>query len=114
MDEPRELTRAAERLIAEHVDSVGALDLLLLLHGGRDRPWGVDEICRTLRCPESWVESQLAQLILLGLLSETGVGHYVYQRDRRLGPAVDEIAHVWRRDRASVTRRIFARPPFAP
>ena len=31
------LTRSAEQLIGRHVDSVGALDLLLLVHERRDR-----------------------------------------------------------------------------
>jgi hypothetical protein len=114
VDEPRELTRAAERLLAEHVDSVGALDLLLLLHGGRDRSWSADELCQSVRCPESWIEGQLVQLIALELLAEVEYGRYEYRRGRRFGPAVDEIAHACRRDRAAVTRRIFARSPFAP
>lgn len=114
MGEPVHLTRAADRLLAKHVDSVGALDLLLLLHGGRDRAWSSDELCRALRCPEPWVEGQLVQLIGLELLAEVDDGRYQYRRGRRFGPAVDDIARVCRRDRAAVTRRIFARSPFAP
>jgi hypothetical protein len=108
------LTRAAERLIAEHVDSVGALDLLLLLHGGRDRAWSAEELCRALRCPETWVEGQIARLIELGLLAATENGRHQYRRGRRHGPAVDELARAHRRDGAALKRRIFARPPFPP
>jgi hypothetical protein len=113
MAEREQLTRAAERLIAEHVDSVGALDLLLLLHGGRDRTWSSTELCEALRCPDGWIEEQLARLVALGLLAEAEDDRYRYRRGRRFGPAVDDIARMCRRDRATVTRRIFARSPFA-
>jgi hypothetical protein len=105
------LTRSAERLISKHIDSVGALDLLLLLHGGRDRDWSIQELCRTLRCPDGWAEKQLARLDAIGLVSEIGEGRYRYTRGRQYGPAVDEIARACRRDRAAVTRLVFARAP---
>jgi hypothetical protein len=113
MVQREQLTRAAERLIAEHVESVGTLDLLLLLHGGRGREWSSAELCETLRCPDGWIEGRLAQLIELGLLAEVGDDRYQYRRGGRFGPAVDDIARVCRRDRATVTRRIFTRSPFA-
>jgi hypothetical protein len=104
-----QLTRAAERLISAHVESVGALDLLLLLHDHRDRDWSLGELCRELRCPEGWAEGELRRLGRLELVAPAGEGRYRYRRGRRHGPAVDEIARVCRRDRAAVTRLIFAR-----
>ncbi len=106
-----ELTRTAELLIARHVDSVGALDLLLLLHGGRDRDWSVAECCAALRCPEPWAEEQIARLVATGLVVETAPGRLRYQRGRRYGAAVDEIARARRRNRAELIRLIFARRP---
>jgi hypothetical protein len=106
-----EFTRSAERLIAGYVDSVGALDLLLLLHSGRDRAWGANELCDALRCPTAWVAEQIARLEAADLLVEVSDGRYRYRRGRRYGRAVDEIARACRYDRAEVTRAIFARPP---
>lgn len=106
-----ELTRSAERLIAGHIDSVGALDLLLLVHAGRDRAWGTDELCDRLRCPTSWATEQIARLKDAEVLVETSEGRYRYRHGQRYGPAVDEIARACRRDRAKLTRLIFARPP---
>jgi hypothetical protein len=111
--ETTHLTRAAEKLIAEHIESVGVLDLLLLLHGGRDRAWSSAELCHALRCPEGWIEPQLAALMALDLLTEVQADQFKFRRGRRFGSAVDEIARVCRRDRQVVTRRIFARPPSA-
>ena len=95
-----ELTRSAERLIARHIDSVGTLDLLLLVHSGRDRDWDADELCEALRCPASWAAEQIARLKDADLLVEISEGRYRYRRGRRYGPAVDEIARACRRDRA--------------
>ena len=105
------LTRSAEQLIARHVDSVGALDLLLLVHDRRDRDWSAEELCEALRCPDRWAAEQIARLEALDLLGEVAPQRYRYLRGRRFGAAVDEIARAWRRDRAAVTRQIFARPP---
>ena len=105
-----QLSRSAERLITRYVDSVGALDLLLLVHAGRDRDWSADELCDALRCPTAWVAEQIRRLEKAELLTEVADGRYRYRRGRRYGPAVDEIARAFRRDRAGLTRRIFARP----
>jgi len=103
------LPRAAERLISHHVESVGALDLLLLLHGGRDRDWSLQELCGALRCPEPWAEDHLRQLAAIELAEEVSDGCHRYRRGGRYGPAVDAIARACRDDRAAVTRLVFAR-----
>ena len=105
------LTRSAEQLIGRHVDSVGALDLLLLVHERRDRDWSTEELCEALRCPEGWAAQQIARLEALDLLGEVAPERYCYRRGRRFGSAVDELARTCRRDRAEVTRQIFARRP---
>lgn len=105
-----ELTHAAERLIARHVDSVGALDLLLLLHGGRDRDWSVSELCAELQCPEPWACEQVARMVAAGLVAEVAPDRVRYRRDRRYGAAVDEVARARRNNRAALIRLVFARP----
>jgi hypothetical protein len=107
---PEHLTLAAEQLLASHIDSVGALDLLLLLHGRRDRDWSAAELCETLRCPDAWAVEQLSRLCAVELVSGGSDGRYRYVDGREYGASVDAIAHACRHDRASVTRRIFARP----
>jgi hypothetical protein len=105
-------TRAAERLICRYIESVGALDQLLLLHGGRARDWSIEELCRTLRCPGAWAEEQLARLHEAGLVDDLGeAATGTRAAGRQYGTAVDEIARACRRDRAAVTRLVFARAP---
>jgi hypothetical protein len=110
VDDTIQLSRAAERLISRHVNSAGALDLLLLLHGTRDREWELHELCEALRCPERWATGQLRKLGAVGLVAVSTRGRYRYERGRQYGPAADELARACRRDRAAVTRLIFARP----
>jgi hypothetical protein len=105
------LTRSAEQLIVRHIDSVGALDLLLLVHERRNGDWSAEELCKALRCPEGWAAEQIARLEALDLLGEVAPERYRYRRGRRFGAAVDELARACRHDRAEVTRQIFARPP---
>jgi hypothetical protein len=106
--EPVQLPRAAERLIARDIESVGALDLLLLLHGGRDRDWSLAELCDALRCPEAWAEDQLRRLAAIDLARTGADGRHRYRRGRQYGPAVDAIARASRHNRAAVTRLVFA------
>ncbi len=103
-----ELTRPVAQFIARHIDSVGALDLLLLLHEQRDRDWSSSELCARLRCPDGWADGELRRLRDLGIVVTTGDRHR-YVRDGRHGAAVDAVATACRRDRAAVVRRIFAR-----
>ena len=101
------LSSPAQRLITRYVDSVGTLDLLLLIHHERERDWSLDELREQLRAPAAWTAEQLGRLATAGVLVELD-GRFRYQPDHEFGTAVDELA---RHDRAAVTRMIFARPP---
>lgn len=104
------LTPAAERLITRHIDSMGALDLLLLVHRTRDRDWSLAGLCAELRCPSAWAVSQLRVLDSLGLVMQPAPGRHRYVHGRQYGPAVDAIARVHRRDPALVTKLVLAKP----
>ncbi|MEO8689317.1 MAG: hypothetical protein ABI611_14020 [Solirubrobacteraceae bacterium] len=80
----RELPREARRLLREHVDSAGELDLLMLLHGDRARGWTVEQICTALRCPAGWAEPRLEAL--------RGAGLFVCREDgHACAPATPEL-----------------------
>lgn len=104
------LTRAAERLINRHLDSVGALDLLLLMHSTRDRDWDLSDLCLELSCPERWATGQLERLTALGIVAQTAAGRYRYGHGNGHAVAVDEVARACRRNRPTVTKLIFAKP----
>ena len=102
------LTRDAERLIARHVDSVGVLDLLLLLRGEPDRIWTRDAVREELACPPGWAERELERLRNDGLAAAHNGGYRYAPSSSRQRAAVDSLARAWRRDRAAVTRLVFA------
>jgi hypothetical protein len=102
------LTRDAERLIGAHVDSVGVLDLLLLLRAEPDRVWTRDAVGEALACPLGWAERELERLRLGGLARRDAGGFRYATSSARQRAAVDSVARAWKRDRGAVTRLIFA------
>ena len=99
----RALPREALRLLAEHVHSIGELDLLMLLADDRTRSWEVEEICDRLRCPRSWVEPRLDALAAAGLLAE-GQGRYsCVPSSAELDAALEAISDAHRTRLAQLT-----------
>jgi DNA-binding IclR family transcriptional regulator len=95
-------------LLEQAVDSVGTVELLLLMRSEDGRPRSVAELSAALRSPGSWTESQLAALAGAGLVAQDGDGGWRYApTDERLARAADELAAAWRRDRRAVRRWVF-------
>ena len=92
----RALPREALRLLAEHVHSIGELDLLMLLEDDRSRSWEVDEICDRLRCPRSWVEPRLDALAAAELLAEAQGRYRCAPSSAELDEALEAISHAHR------------------
>jgi hypothetical protein len=107
VDAALNLTHEARWLLARHVDSVGALDLLLLLHGGPAREWTVEELCDALDCPPAWASGELASLRSAGVVAEVAGARWRYLSRSPSAGAVDELARAARQDRATLTRAIF-------
>ena len=102
------LTCDAQRLIARHVDSVGVLDLLLLLRGEPDRVWTRDAVRDALVCPPGWAQRELERLRHGGLARSDEGGYRYAPSSARHRAAVESVARACKRDRAAVTRLIFA------
>ncbi len=106
-----DLTRDAERLIERHVDSVGVLDLLLLLRGEPERTWTRDAVREALACPSGWAERELERLRQGGLAAADAGGYRFAPNSTRLRAAVESVVRAWKRDRASVSKLIFEPSP---
>ena len=106
------LPPAVERLI-DHLGSVGALELLMLLRNAHGRGRTLAEICEALRCPERWAALQLRRLAETGLVESDREHRFAYRpATAALNDAVSELARLWDDDRGSVTSRMLvARPP---
>ena len=93
------------RFIAAHLDSVSALETLLLLHGQPDRSWTADDVARALVSKPQAAAGFLRHLRDHGLVSEHE-GRFRYAPHR----AVDALAETYGTRRHTVIGLIFDRP----
>ena len=99
------------RLVAEHVNSIGALDLVLLLRGGQQEWWRVEEITQCLRCPRRWAATHLEQMRHSGLLDALDDGRFSFRpRDERLRAAVDALEEAYTSRKRDVVELILSVP----
>jgi len=104
------LSPAVRTLIRQHVHSVGELELLMLLHAERDRPWSVDELCDALACPASWAVAQLDAMADAGLIQPEGDGWRFAPSNTQLEQATSALQEAYRPQSREVVRFVFATP----
>jgi hypothetical protein len=110
MTPPEPVPAATERLIDE-LASVGAIELLLLLRDAAPGRRDAGAICSVLRCPDSWLELQLARLCAAGLVEGDRDRGYAYAPGSpAVAASVDELARLWGEDRRAITSRLLAAP----
>ena len=95
--------------IREHVRSVWALELLLLLKADGARCWEVDELVATLRASHTLVTGNLASLEGAGLVVQGDEGCFRYQpAAAALARLCDELEADYRAKPVTVIRWISA------
>jgi len=104
------LPRDVRRFLADHVRSVGDLELLMLLHGDPERTWSPEVLCEALRCPPSWPTARLEAMAAAGLVARDGTGWRFQPADDDLQRAADALAHEYRLRTREVVRFIFSAP----
>ena len=114
----------ARRFIAEYIDSVAQLELLLLLRTTADRSWSIDALSSELRVDPAWVDAQMAYLCQHGFLStspgtqaagnqarSSGQNEFRYSpRSEELEQAVTTVAQAYLLHRVSVIELIYGKP----
>jgi hypothetical protein len=101
------------QLIADHIDSVLQLEVLLLLLEHPQQEFTVDEVAKELRVDVAFVTEQLANLCQRGILSCTdgNAARYRYgPRTPELGRAIEGLREAYADRRVSVITLIFAKP----
>jgi hypothetical protein len=107
------IPREVQRFVAERIDSVGLLEVLLLLESDPARTWSVPEVSAALRSERTWAEVQLEYLRVEGLLLADGQEpRYRYDPVRpEVEPAVAWLADAFETRRADVIKLIFSQRP---
>jgi hypothetical protein len=101
------------RFIAANIDSVGTLEVLLLLRDHREREWTPDEVARELRSGSEIAVDRLAFLRARGLVSEAAAEKpsFRYAPSRPdLARAVDDLASCYATRRVRVISLIYSKP----
>jgi hypothetical protein len=98
------------RFIAGHIESVGQLEVLLLLRAAADKQWTTDEVARAVVTQPASAAGWLEQLRADGLLEQTG-DRYRYGPPRGdVERAVDDLAESYAKYRVAVIGLIFSKP----
>jgi hypothetical protein len=107
------ISDAAKAVLAEHVDSVLQLEMLLLLHAQPQREWTAPQIVNELRLDATWTEEQLRNLCTRGILTctEQPVRTYRYgPSDDALARGIDDLARAYADWRVAVIGLIYSKP----
>ncbi|MCC6808050.1 MAG: hypothetical protein IT381_11550 [Deltaproteobacteria bacterium] len=101
---------ALERFVWSYIDSVGLLDILLLLRSNETKHWTPQKVAIELRSQVESTKGRLEQLRTSGLVRGEPDG-YVYQPDSEEKRAlVTALAEAYRQRRVSLITLIFERP----
>ena len=115
MSEVERIPVSVRRFIEERIESVGLLDVLLLLHAEPHRSWTPAQLSREVRSERHWAEVHLEYLRSQALLATTqGPDGRSYRYDpfsRELDRVVGELSEAFRRQPVSVIKLIFQQPP---
>ena len=98
------------RFIAGHIESVGQLEVLLLLRAAADKHWTTDEVARAVVTQPASAAGWLEQLRSDGLLGLAD-GRYRYNPPSgEVEQAIDDLAESYAKYRVAVIGLIFAKP----
>lgn len=104
-----EVTPALHKFIAQHIESVEKLEVLLLVQSAPDTLWTVAEVFRPIQSSLASVTQKLENLTSEGLLIMHPDGRYQYRpRTEELAKRVTELQSAYRKRRIKVIELIFS------
>jgi hypothetical protein len=98
------------RFIAAEIESVGQLEVLLLLRGAVDKNWTADEVARALVMQTPSVESWLEKMAARGLLAAADDRYRFAPPTAEVERTIDGLAESYARYRVAVIGVIFSKP----
>ena len=110
---PQGLPADVAAFIADHIDSVVQLEILLLLQAVPGKNFAAAELAKHLAVDAAWADAQLADLGTRGLLACTSDPQPAYRyapRTSDIDGAVKGLARAYADRRVSVISAIFSKP----
>jgi hypothetical protein len=107
------LPEEVRRFVVDHIDSVEQLEILLLLHGQRERTWTAETVARELRIAPISAGERLEEFLRGGLLTRTDGPPVEYRYapgSTKLEAAVDGLSRAYSERRVTVINFIFSKP----
>src|SRR5690349_12182060 len=108
-----DLPEEVRRFIAQHIDSVEQLEILLLLHQQPGRAWSSEAVARELRIAPASAGERLEAMVHDGILLRQGVSpkEYLYSPETmKLDDAVRGLAMGYAKRRVTVINLIYSKP----
>jgi hypothetical protein len=111
-DDSTSIPPLVRQFIADHIDSVMQLEMLLLIASQPQRAWTAKDLAEMLRIDPAWVDSQLRAMAAGGLATQQPdpAAFRFERRSAELSQAVDELAKTYADRRVTVIGLIFAKP----
>jgi hypothetical protein len=88
------------------VQSVWALELLLMMRDNADRAYTVEDLIKDLRASQSVIASTLPQFVADGLVVEVEPDRFIYRPSAALAGKVDRLAVCFGESPVAVVREI--------
>lgn len=99
------------RFIAAEIESVGQLEVLLLLRGAPDKSWTADEVERALVMQAGSATSWLEQMAGGDFVARQAAGSYRYApASAEVEQTIDRLAGSYAKYRVAVIGLIFSKP----
>ena len=98
------------RFIAAEIESVGQLEVLLLLRGVSDKSWTAEEVARALVMQAPAVAGWLEKMAARGLIAAAGDAYRFAPPTAEVERTVDRLAESYAKYRVAVIGAIFSRP----
>lgn len=108
------MSNAVLRLVADHVDSVIKLELLLLLRASAGRGVTAAELAAELRADAKWVTTQLGEMSTSGVVAVRGGRYHFEPATPALNQILSDLAEAYAAKPVSVIGCIHGRAGAVP
>jgi len=105
-----ELSGELQPFIAEHIESLEKLEVLLLLHGNPATVWSAQDVYQAIQSSQLSVARRLRELIAQGFLAEVSKDQFQFRpKNKELSAMVDLLKTEYQVRRIRVIEAIFSK-----